>query len=96
MKTKSKQVLNELNQPLPKEIENSFNVLEKILQEKYPFGIPRKEIGKATGGILHPRTCANLDCLKQGIPGRFKCGRNTIYPVQSVIYFLQSKMTTAA
>ncbi|MBT3178828.1 MAG: hypothetical protein HOG03_06355 [Desulfobacula sp.] len=70
--------------------------LEKKLSEKFPIGIPRKEIGRATGNVLHPRTQANLDCLGEGIKGRFKIGRNTIYPVQNVIDFLQSKMTTAA
>jgi|SaaInlLV_10m_DNA_2_1039722.scaffolds.fasta_scaffold20949_2 hypothetical protein len=76
--------------------EQVLQQLEKKLSEKFPFGIPRKEIGRATGNVLHPRTQANLDCLGQGIKGRFKIGRNTIYPVQNVIDFLQSKMTTAA
>jgi len=67
--------------------------LKKILNERFPFGIPRKEIGKATGSILHPRTSANLDCLGKGIQGRFKIGRNTIYPVQDVIEFIKSKLT---
>ena len=75
--------------------EKVLQELEKTLAEKFPFGVPRKEIGKATGGILHPRTCANLDCLKQGVPNRFKIGRNTIYPVQSVIGFIKSKTVAA-
>ena len=40
--------------------------LEKKLSEKFPIGIPRKEIGRATGNVLHPRTQANLDCLGEG------------------------------
>ena len=77
--------------------EQTLKELEKILNEKFPFGVPRKEIGKATGKILHPRTCANNDCNQdqEGIPGRFKIGRNTVYPVQGVIDFIKSKMTTA-
>ncbi|MFO8240605.1 MAG: hypothetical protein R6T90_06375 [Dissulfuribacterales bacterium] len=72
--------------------EKTLEELEKILTEKFPFGIPRKEIGKATGNILHPRTSANLDCLGEGIPGRFKIGRNTIYNVRSVIDFIKAKI----
>lgn len=72
--------------------EQTLKALEKTLNEKFPFGIPRKEIGKATGGILHPRTCANLDCLGVGIAGRFKIGRNTIYPVKNTISFAKAKM----
>jgi len=66
--------------------------LEKNLTEKFPFGIPRKEIGKATGGILHPRTCANLDCMGVGIAGRYKIGRNTIYNVQNTISYIKGKI----
>ena len=93
MKTKSKQIFNEASQHLPKEFEGSLKALGKILNEKFPFGIPRKEIGRATGGILHPNTMANLDCLGEGIPGRFKIGRNTIYPVPGAIGFIRSKTT---
>ncbi len=71
--------------------EQTQRELEETLKKNFLFGIPRKEIGKATGYILHPRTCANLDSLKIGIPNRFKIGRNTIYPVQSVIDFIKSK-----
>jgi hypothetical protein len=76
--------------------EKAIQELEKLLEKKFPFGIPRKEIGKATGSILHPRTCANNDCRQEGISGRFKIGRNTVYPVQGVIDFIRSKMTTVA
>ncbi len=65
--------------------------LERQLKEQYPFGIPRKRLQFATGGILHPRTAANLDSLGQGIPGRFKINRMTIYPVADVISYIQSK-----
>ena len=74
--------------------EEALKELEKTLTEKFPFGIPRKEIGKATGGILHPRTCANGDSAGKAISGRFKIGRNTIYPVVGVIEKIVSKMTT--
>ena len=75
--------------------DRALQELEKSLNEKFPFGIPRKEIGKATGNILHPRTCANDDCLGVGVPGRFKIARNTIYPVKCVIDFIESKTIIA-
>jgi len=76
--------------------EKTVQKLEKNLAERFPFGVPRKEIGKATGNILHPSTCANNDCKNEGIYGRFKIGRNTVYPVQGVINYIKSKMTTIA
>lgn len=68
--------------------EQALQELEKILKEKFPLGVPRKSIGRATGGILHPRTCANLDCLGVGITGRFKIGRSTIDLNQSKRFIL--------
>ena len=91
---KFKQGLNEASQDLPQEIKNSLIALEKRLNEKYPIGIPRKEIGRATGGVLNSRTEANNDCSGESIPGRFKIGRQNIYPVPGVIHRLRSKMTT--
>ena len=76
--------------------EQVLRELEKKLSEKFPIGIPRKEIARATGNVLHPRTAANNDCSGEGIPGRFKIGRNTVYPVQGVIDFIKSKITTVA
>lgn len=66
--------------------------LEKKLSEIYPFGVPRKEIGTATGNVLHPRACANNDCSGQGIPGRYRIGRNVVYPVSGIIQKIKSKM----
>jgi hypothetical protein len=65
--------------------------LEKTLTEKYPAGIPRHQIGKATGNLLHPRTVANLDSLGKGINGRFRCGRAVVYPVKEVVQFIQAR-----
>ena len=72
--------------------EEDLQELKKTLNEKFPFGIPRKEIGKATGNVCHPRTSANLDCIGEGIAGRFKIGRITVYPVHCVIDFIKSKI----
>ena len=71
--------------------EQTLQELMEILTEKYPFGIPRKKIGIATGGIIHPRTCANRDSLNIGIEGRFQINRTIIYPVSEVINFIRKK-----
>ncbi len=56
--------------------------------------ILRKDLSKKTGGLLHGRTMANLDSLGTGIPDRITIGnRKVAYPVESVIKYLQSKVT---
>jgi hypothetical protein len=34
---------------------------------------------------------ANLDCQERGPEGRFKCGRKVVYPVESVIRWLEKR-----
>ena len=67
--------------------------LEESLKKRYPLGIPRAQIGEATGGVLHSRTEANRDCTECGIKGRFKIGRQTLYPVAEVVKYLREKTT---
>ncbi len=96
MKSNAKQVFKDGGTHQPQTIEDTLKALSKTLNEKYPCGVPRKEIGRATGNVCHPRTCANLDSLGEGISGRFKIGRNTVYPVQAVVDFIKTKTTAVA
>lgn len=60
--------------------------------EKWPSPIvARTEAGKFTGGLIHPRTLANLDSQGLGPSGRFKVGRKTAYPVNSFIDWLKKR-----
>ena len=72
--------------------EEFFQDLKKKLSEKFPVGIPRNKIGEATGHVLHPLTCRNEDSLGNGIPGRYRIGKNTVYPVDGVVAKIKSKM----
>ena len=66
----------------------------QILNSNPSGYILRTNLSKATGGLLHGRTMANLDSLGTGIPDRITIGnRKVAYPVESVIKFLQSKVT---
>ncbi len=55
--------------------------------------ILRTKLSEKTGGLLHGRTMANLDSLGEGIPGKISIGRKVAYPVQSVVEYLQSRVT---
>ena len=67
----------------------TFKNLEEQLKIKFPLGIPRKKVGDATGGLLHPRTMANQDSLGVGIKNRFSVGRITVYPVVSLVEYIK-------
>jgi len=65
------------------------------LNQAFPLGmIPRKELGKATGGLLNPRTQANSDCNGQGIEDPVMVGRQVCYRVERVVEYLEGKIST--
>ncbi len=60
--------------------------------DKWPSTVvARTEIKAFTGGILDEKYCANLDCEGRGIPGRIRCGKKVVYPVDAVIRFLEER-----
>ena len=67
--------------------------LEQKLSEKFPFGIPRRHISEASGGLIQTASMANLDCTGKGIPDRFKSQRQVVYPVTSFVKFMTSRFT---
>ncbi len=93
MKGETEKTPSEEIKILSQEAEDSLKALGNSLRKNFPLGVPRTKIGEATGGVLHQRTEANNDCMGCGIPGRFKIGRQTIYPVDSVLIFLREKIT---
>jgi hypothetical protein len=65
----------------------------KSLAEKWPSSfVARSEVSKFSGGILHPRTLANLDSQGGGPTGRVKIGNKVAYPVAELIRFLERKV----
>jgi hypothetical protein len=60
-----------------------------------PF-VAREKVGVFSGGILHPRTMANLDALGQGPKGRIKiAGKKIAYPVEELVDWMQDRCETA-
>jgi len=65
---------------------NSREKLVRQLSKRYPFGIPRTELKKATGGLLDPRTQANRDFQNKGQEiERVKIGKKIVYSVDAVV-----------
>lgn len=67
---------------------------------KLKFNLPypcvkRNDLGKLTGGLLHPKTIRNLDSKGQGIRGKFLISARTVaYPTEAVLEFIESKLKT--
>ena len=62
------------------------------LADKWPSGIvARTKVGEFSGGILNPRTLANLDSQGLGPKKRIQIGNKIAYPVDSLIEWLQGR-----
>jgi len=61
------------------------------LAAKWPSAfVARREVGRFSGGILHPRTLANLDSLGIG-PKRIKIGKTVAYPVEDLVLWMEAR-----
>ncbi|MCX5829309.1 MAG: hypothetical protein NTV58_15105 [Deltaproteobacteria bacterium] len=62
------------------------------LGAKWPSAIvSREKVGEFSGGVLNPKTMANLDCQGLG-PDRVKIGRKNAYPVPALIDWMRARM----
>lgn len=62
------------------------------LKESWPAPyVERQHVGLFSGGILHPRTMANLDAKGQGPKGRIRVGQKVAYPTLELITWMESR-----
>jgi hypothetical protein len=58
-----------------------------------PAALTRREIEKRTGGAISVKTLANLDAQEgKGIPGKFRFGVKTCYPLDSTKEWLKARI----
>ncbi len=70
---------------MPNYSEPDFSEMAKRWPSTY---VARHRVDEFTGGIIHPRTLANLDSKKAGPPGKIRIGRKIAYPVVPSIKWL--------
>ena len=66
------------------------HLLEQFAKE-FPPIIARTEVGRLTGGLISPRTMANLDSKRLG-PRKIKFGKKVAYSRDSFILFLSKRL----
>lgn len=76
--------------------------MEKVnlshLAARWPSSlVAREKVGEFSGGIISPKTIANLDSKGgEGPKGRITVGRKVAYPVDLLIKWLESRAKLAA
>ncbi|MDY0362042.1 MAG: hypothetical protein RBR08_11355 [Desulforegulaceae bacterium] len=70
-----------------------FDKILEVLKKNYPLGlILRKDIEKATGGLLRCSTLAVRDSEGNGINNRVYIGKNPAYKIEDVVEYLKKKV----
>lgn len=54
--------------------------------------VARSEVSRFSGGILNPRSLANLDSKGVGPANRFRVGRKVCYPTTELADWMQSRV----
>ncbi len=62
------------------------------LSDSFPAIISRRDVGRFTGGLIAPRTMANLDSLGQGPRQRLRLGRNVGYTREAFLDWLAGRL----
>lgn len=78
--------------------ESEMSVEEVVRQnaKKWPANwVARSEFKRFSGGVYARGTLANLDSRGEGIPGRFKIGRETVYPLSNAVEWLIGRIRKA-
>ena len=70
-----------------KAIENEKMRLTERLELHFPGGIPRSKVGTATGGLIAPKTLANLASNDSG-PMSYRVRGRVVYPVAPLVDWL--------
>ncbi len=55
-----------------------------------PF-VERQHVNQFSGGILHPRTLANLDAKGEGPAKRIRIGQKVAYPVTELVRWMEER-----
>ena len=67
----------------------TFDFKEFAKNWKSPV-VARSQVKEFSGGLLHPRTLANLDCQGKGPPS-IQFGRKIGYPVDALVKWMQER-----
>lgn len=61
------------------------------LSKNLPDIIARHKVSHYFGGAISPKTLANEDSKGQGPAGKFKIGKNVVYPTEDLLKWLENR-----
>jgi hypothetical protein len=82
------------NMGMEQKMKVGFRFLDHI--NEFPRVIARTEVGRITGGLISPKTLANLDSKGEGPPELIRVGRRVGYPSESFLGWLDQRIHQGA
>jgi len=62
------------------------------MADKWPSSVfSRDQVKEFTGGLVNPRSLANLDSMRKGPDGRYRLGRKVFYDVEKFVVWLDNR-----
>lgn len=71
----------------------TIDVFDKLEQNWGCPVVARSQIARFSGGLLTPKTLANLDSLGKGPEGRLVVGRRVGYDVHTLVEWMRERAT---
>ena len=71
------------------------DIFDEMVERWGSPAVARTEAGKFSGGLINPRTLANLDSLGCGVVGRFRVKNRIAYPAKCLAQFLRERSREA-
>lgn len=66
-------------------------IFEEMLKRWDSPIVARGEIRRFSGGVVSPKSLANLDSQGQGPDGAFRIGCKVVYPARNVVDWLETR-----
>ena len=73
------------------EVDGRADELVSYLKSRFPAGVPRCRVVEASGGIISPKTMANLSAKGDQPSGTRRVRGKIVYPVDSFVDWLYGK-----
>ena len=72
-------------------MEQGKDIFDEMAEAWPGLWIPRPKLPEATGYLMTPSYAANLDSRGEGPPGRFRIGRQVVYPKKQLFDWLRAR-----
>ena len=70
-----------------------MDIFDKMKARWPSAAVAQTKLGQFSGGLINPRTLANLNSLGCGPDGKYRLGRKVFYDVDTLIVWMRDRLT---